>query len=284
MRRWQSSMVSDGAFLLLILSCFISIVFTAGNPNLYLQNIIFLNLAFLIAIVTYFTNVTTGLILNILFIFGYGTFTLYQTVVVGGLIGTQNYFWLIMTPLFTIATWLLTLGNRQLQQENEQLHKMNESLATVDAKTSLKNTFSFQTDVTVFMALSVRYHIPIILLVMSVKYWDEIKRIIGEEQLMEAVQDLSKMGQSSIRTNDSLYLLNKDNPMWGMLLFTDRPGAMIVIDRLRKRVDERNRDEFADKYRVELIFKIGYYEYDPQQVANPLEFIALAKKQLEFDV
>jgi len=284
MNRFRSSMVSDGAFLLLILACFISIVFTAGNPNLYIQNIIFLNVAFLIAVVTYFTTVTTGLILNILFIFGYGTFTLYQTVVVGGLIGTQNYFWLIMTPVFTVATWLLTMGNRQLQLENEQLHKANDSLATVDAGTSLKTTLSFQTDATVFMALSVRYNIPLTLMVISVKYWDELRRMIGEDQLLEAVHDLSKMNQTSIRTNDSLYLLNKDNPMWGMLLFTDRPGANIVIDRLRSRVDERNRDEFASKYRVELVLKIGAMEYESEQITSPLEFIAQAKKQLEFDV
>ncbi|UKS29733.1 GGDEF domain-containing protein [Paenibacillus sp. HWE-109] len=284
MKRSRSSVISDGAFLLLILACFVSIVFTAGNPNLYIQNIIFLNLAFLIAVVTYFTSVTTGLILNILFIFGYGTFTLYQTVVVGGLIGTQNYFWLIMTPLFTLATWLLTLGNRQLQQENEQLVKVNESLATVDARTSLKNTLSFQSDASVFMALSARYNIPLTLLVISVKYWDEIRRMIGEDQLLEAVHDLSKMSQISIRTNDSLYLLNKENPMWGMILFTDLPGAMIVIDRLRSRVDERNRDEYAQKYRVELILKMGAVAYDAEQISNPLEFIALAKKQVEYDV
>lgn len=284
MRRIQSSMVSDGAFLLLILACFVSIVFTASDPNLYLQNIIFLNLAFLIAIVTYFTNVTAGLILNILFIFGYGTFTLYQTVVVGGLIGSQNYFWLIMTPVFTIATWLFTLGTRQLQIENEQLLKATENLATVDAKTSLKNTFSFQSDATVFMALSVRYHIPLTLMVFSVKYWDEIRRIIGEEQLMEAVQDLSKMSQTSIRTNDSLYLLNKENPMWGMLLFADRAGAQIVIERLRSSVYDRNRDDYAEKYKVELVLKMGAIEFDPQSITNPLEFIAQAKKQLEFDV
>ncbi|UJF36084.1 diguanylate cyclase domain-containing protein [Paenibacillus hexagrammi] len=284
MNRFRNSMISDGAFLLLILCCFISIVFTAGNPDLYIQNIIFLNAAFLIAVVTYFTTVTTGLILNILFIFGYGTYTLYHTVVVGGVINTQNYFWLIMTPMFTVSTWMLTLGNRQLQQENEQLKKANESLATVDAKTSLKNTLSFQNDATVFMALSVRYHIPLTLMVLSVKYWDEIKRMIGEEQLMEAVQDLSKMGQTSIRTNDSLYLLNKDNPMWGMLLFTDRPGANIVIERLRSRIDERNRTEFAEKYRVELILKIGAVEYHHEEISSPLEFIASAKKQLEFDV
>ncbi|MEK8126493.1 GGDEF domain-containing protein [Paenibacillus filicis] len=284
MRRIQGSTVSDGAFLLLFIACFISIVFTAADPNLYIQNIIFLNLAFLIAVITYFTTVTTGLMLNIVFVFGYGTYTLYRTVVEGGLVGTQNYFWLIMTPVFTIATWLFTLANKQLQTENEDLKKANASLATMDETTSLKNSLSFQNDATVFMALSVRYHMPLTLLVLSVKYWDEIRRMISEEKLMNAVHDLSQISQTSIRTNDSLYLLNRDNPTWGMLLFTDREGANFVIDRLKSRVDELNSTEFAQKYKVELALKIGAIEYDKDVISTPVAFIAQAKKQLEFDV
>lgn len=284
MRRYPNSLVSDGAFLLLFVACFICVVFTAADPNLYIQNIIFLNVAFLIAVVTYFTTVTTGLILNILFVFGYGTFTLYQTVVQGGLIGTQNYFWLIMTPVLTLVTWMLTSASKQLQVENEQLKKANASLATMDEKTNLKNSLSFQNDATIFMALSVRYSIPLTLLVISVKYWDEIKRMIGEERLMEAVHDVSKVSQTSIRTNDSLYLLNRDNPTWGMLLFTDRPGADFVIERLRKRVDELNKGEYAEKYRVELVLKIGAIEYNRETIPTPLDFIVQAKKQLQYDV
>lgn len=68
MKRNQSSLLSDSAFLLLFVICFISIVFTAGDPNRYIQNIVFLNAAFLIAIITYFTTLITGLVLNILFI------------------------------------------------------------------------------------------------------------------------------------------------------------------------------------------------------------------------
>lgn len=283
MRRFQSSMVSDAAFMLLFAACFVAVVFTARDPDLYLQNVIFLNVAFLIAIITYFTTVTTGLILNILFIFGYGTFTLYQTVIVGGLIGPQSYFWLIMTPIFTVATWMLTLSNKRLQAENEELQKNNSSLATVDANTSLKNTLSFKNDATIFMALSVRYEIPLTLLVIQVKYWDEIKRMISESQLTEAIQDMSRLSQTSIRTNDALYMLNREHPTWGMLLFTDRPGAQIVIDRLKQRVNELNESE-SEKYKVSLNLKIGAIQYERESIPTPLDFIAQAKKQLEYDV
>ncbi|RJX41198.1 GGDEF domain-containing protein [Paenibacillus pinisoli] len=283
MRRFQSSMVSDAAFMLLFAACFVAVVFTARDPDLYLQNVIFLNVAFMIAIITYFTTVTTGLILNILFIFGYGTFTLYQTVIVGGLIGPQNYFWLIMTPIFTMVTWMLTLSSKRLQAENEELLRNNSSLATVDANTSLKNTLSFKNDATIFMALSVRYEIPLTLLVIQVKYWDEIKRMISESQLTDAIQDMSRLSQTSIRTNDALYMLNREHPTWGMLLFTDRPGAQIVIDRLKQRVNELNESE-SEKYKVSLNLKIGAIQYERESIPTPLDFIAQAKKQLEYDV
>ncbi|WP_338554403.1 diguanylate cyclase [Paenibacillus sp. KS-LC4] len=284
MRRNQSSLISDAGFLLLIVVSFISIVFTAGDPDRYMQNIIFLNVAFLIAIITYFTNVTTGLILNILFIFGFGTYTLYGTLVGGDTISSGNYFWLIMTPVFTLVTWMLTLSTRQLQAENEQLNRTNSRLATMDENTNLRNSRSFQNDAAVFMALSTRYQIPLTLLVVNVKYWDELRRMVSEERMTEAIFELSQMSQTSIRTNDSIYMLSKDNPTWGLLLFTDRQGANIVIERLRHKIQEFNSAEFSSKYKVELSLKIGALQYEPEMIPTPLDFIVQARKQLEYDV
>ncbi|WP_127588381.1 diguanylate cyclase domain-containing protein [Paenibacillus koleovorans] len=283
MKRHQNSLIADGAFLFLFLLCFVSILFAAGDPNRYIENMILLNIAFLLAIITYFTTVTTGLILNIVFLFGYGTYTLYQTVVIGEIVGSQTYFWLLLTPAYTLVTWMLTNAYKVLQTENMRLQRANDTLATMDDKTNLKNSRSFQNDATVFMALSVRYKIPLTLLIMNVKYWDELKRMISEDTMTEAIYDLSKLGETSIRTNDSLYMLSKENPTWGLLLFTDRDGAQFVINRLNQSVVEMN-TMFSEKYRIELNLRIGATQYDPQTIETPLDFIVQARKQLEYDV
>lgn len=284
MRKNRGGLISDIALLVFLLLCFVSIVFIAADPNRYLQNLIFLNVAFLFVIVTYFTSVTAGLVLNIAFIFGYGSFVLFQTVSRGEAIGPGTYFWLVMTPLFTLVMWLFTSAHRQLQEENEQLGRQKERLATLDESTDLKNSLSFQKDAAVFTGLSVRYGIPLTLLVVKVKYWNEIRRFIPEEQLSETIYDISKLSQASIRTNDTLYMLEKDEATWGLLLFTDQEGAKIVTDRIRQRLYDFNTKEFADKYKVKLILKIGAVEYKADTVATPLDFIEQAKKQLEYDV
>lgn len=284
MRRNRSSLVSDIALLSFLVLVFICIVFIAGAPNQYLQNIIILNITFILVIVTYFTTVTTGLILNLVFIFVYGFYTMYQTVSVGETIGLSTYFWLIMTPLLTVVLWVFASSNRELQSENQRLEKMTANMAIVDENTNLRNSASFQKDAALFTGISTRYQIPLTLLVVKVKYWKEIRRIIPEDQLAEAIYVVSQLSQSSIRTNDALYLLDKEDATWGLLLFTDSGGAKIVIERIKHKLQEFNDTEFANKYKVSLGLKIGAVQYEPGTIENPLDFIVQAKKQLEYDV
>jgi GGDEF domain-containing protein len=284
MRRNQSSLLSDSGFLLLFILCFISVVFTSGDRTHYLTNIILLNAAFLIAIITYFSNLITGLILNIVFIFGYGSYILYQTIIIGAVIENQRFFWLFIPPLFTVVTWMMTLGNKRLQRENERLKRRNESLATMDESTNLKNMRSLHQDASVFMALSTRYEIPLTLMIITVKYWDEVKRMISEEQMNNVILDISKLSESSVRMNDSLYILNYKNPTWALLLFTERTGADVVMDRIKQKVDALNADGFASKYKVELQLRIGAIEYNSETIKSPIDFISQARGQLEYDV
>ncbi|AIQ77030.1 MULTISPECIES: diguanylate cyclase domain-containing protein [Paenibacillus] len=283
MRR-NRSLVSDIALLSFLVLSFLCIVFIAGAPDDYLQNIIILTVAFILAIVTYFTTVTAGLVLNLVFIFAYGFYTMYQTITLGETISLNTYFWLIMTPLLTVVLWVFTLSSRDLQVENEQLRKKTANMAIVDENTNLRNSISFQTDATLFTSISTRYQIPLTLLVVKVKYWKEIRRIIPEDQLAEAIYDVSQLSQASIRTNDALYLLDKDEATWGLLLFTDSDGAKIVIERIKLKLQELNDNNFSRKYKVSLGLKIGAVEYQAGTIENPLDFIVQAKKQLEYDV
>jgi hypothetical protein len=53
---------------------------------------------------------------------------------------------------------------------------------------------------------------------------------------------------------------------------------------LKQNVIHLNNGEHSYKYKVELNLKIGAVEYDPEGISTPLDFIAEARKQLEYDV
>ncbi|RKN85676.1 diguanylate cyclase domain-containing protein [Paenibacillus ginsengarvi] len=280
----NNSLVSDIAFLLFLVLCMICVAFTSSDPNAYVHNFVFLNIAVLIAVITYFTNVTTGLVLNVVFLFGYGTFIVYDAVSHGGAIGLSAYFWMLVTPLLTVAVWLFTLASRRLQAENEELRSQTSRLATLDENTDLKNVVSFTRDVGIFAGLSARYGIPLTLLVIKIKYLKEIRGMIADEQLTELIAGITNVSQSSIRTNDAIYLLDKEDTMWGLLLFTDREGANIVMDRIRQTFREANILKHSGRHRVDLSLKMGALEYDGKTIETPIDYIVQAKKQLEYDV
>lgn len=276
--------MADSAFIGLLALAFICIVYIAGDPGRYLSNIIIMNLVFLMAVIAYFTTLTAGLVLNLVFIFAYGAFIVYRTVTFNEPLDPYSYFWLAMAPLLTAVSAALTAAQRRLQAENEELRQRGANQAVFDENTDLRNSVSFRKDAIIFAGISVRYKIPLTLLVIKVKYWNEIRRLIPPDRLSEAMYDLSQLSQSSIRTNDALYLLEPEEATWGLLLFTDGEGSKIVVERIKEKLKEMNEGSLSAKYKVSLGLKMGAAEYDAANAPDPFEWIAEAKKQLEYDV
>ncbi|EJE3008839.1 GGDEF domain-containing protein, partial [Listeria monocytogenes] len=234
--------------------------------------------------ITYFTNLTLGLILNVLYIFIYATYIIYEIVANQIAYGFGSYFWLIITPLFTVASAMFTRNTSRLQEENTKIKQQNLYLGTIDQETLLKNIVSFQNDERIFSSISRRYDLPLSLMVIKVRHWRELKRFQSEEEMRLALQDISAILETCIRTSDVLYLLDKDDATWGLLLLTDEPGGKLVADRIKSRIAEANTEEFAAKYRVKLELRIGTSQFDSEKVKTPLDFIDLATKELEYDV
>ncbi|HAM1487218.1 TPA: GGDEF domain-containing protein [Listeria monocytogenes] len=284
MKKITNNLFADIGFLFLILLCFITIGFIINTPDEYLRNIILLNITFLLVIITYFTNLTLGLILNVLYIFIYATYIIYEIVANQIAYGFGSYFWLIITPLFTVASAMFTRNTSRLQEENTKIKQQNLYLGTIDQETLLKNIVSFQNDERIFSSISRRYDLPLSLMVIKVRHWRELKRFQSEDEMRLALQDISAILETCIRTSDVLYLLDKDDATWGLLLLTDEPGGKLVADRIKSRIAEANTEEFAAKYRVKLELRIGTSQFDSEKVKTPLDFIDLATKELEYDV
>ncbi|EJK6532707.1 GGDEF domain-containing protein, partial [Listeria monocytogenes] len=72
----------------------------------------------------------------------------------------------------------------------------------------------------------------------KVRHWRELKRFQSEDEMRLALQDISAILETCIRTSDVLYLLDKEDATWGLLLLTDEPGGKLVADRIKSRIAE----------------------------------------------
>ena len=80
----RSSLVADLSFLFMLLLMFVCILFLAGDQDNIWTNCAVLAVATGVVIVTYFTSLVTGLICNLVLIFGYVTFIIVTALYGGG--------------------------------------------------------------------------------------------------------------------------------------------------------------------------------------------------------
>ncbi|MFC6170956.1 GGDEF domain-containing protein [Loigolactobacillus jiayinensis] len=247
--------------------------------NLFLQ----FGISIFLVIMTYFFDLTAGLILNLLFILIQGTLMLYLNIIQGKTVSLALAFWLFMPILLSVTFYGMTYQQQQLQAENQKLHNDMVQLGAFDEETNLRTMVSYIEDASVFIETSRRYELPVTMLVLRIRYFDEMRRILTSDQLREVIQMVSKTIKASTRGNDIVYILDRENPSWGVLLYTDLPGAQIVAARIK--------DNFAKQVSnsvtlsgTEVLLIAGIAAYDQKTMSTAYELMNAAAKETEYDV
>ncbi|TCL41900.1 GGDEF domain-containing protein [Harryflintia acetispora] len=279
----RSSLVADLSFLFMLLLMFVCILFLAGDQDNIWTNCAVLAVATGVVIVTYFTSLVTGLICNLVLIFGYVTFIIVTALYGGGGVPGYVYFWILWTPAMTVAVHLFTHYTARLDQENEKLRRQLTKLSGVDTLTELKNMRGFERDATVYMKISRRYNMELMLIVWEFRYQRELRQIIGAQNLERVVQQVSGAISSSLRAEDAVYLLSDDPYAWGTLLFTNAESVHVVIERVESRIRQIELRDMSGKHDIYLDMRVGSASLD-EKTDSPLLFLEQARRQSEYDV
>ncbi|MDD3306493.1 MAG: hypothetical protein PHO29_05260, partial [Acetobacterium sp.] len=135
----RDQILSDLGIVFFLVLTFVTITFTAQDTEHYIQNLVMLNITFLVILITYFSNITLGLVTNGIVIFFYISYTIFQVLSNGEALMASSYFWIVLLPLYTYVVSLMTGRNRALQNRAKELEDENVSLSTVDPDTGLRN-------------------------------------------------------------------------------------------------------------------------------------------------
>lgn len=278
----KARLEGDIAFLIILIMMLLCMVFTGNSTENWEMNTLMFCVAAAAILITYFFSITAGLITDLIILFSYISWIMYQTLESGETIGIQMYFWVLWIPVTTTAFHFFTADMKRLQNDNKRLSQTVEELAMYDEDSGLENFYSYENECQVYMRLAERYKMPMVLLVWELRYENEVSRLLGRQKFGEQITMISEVAREVFRKEDSLFLLHNAPYLWGTIMFTNPGGEAIVIERLKKSLDEAVKNKTDNRVQIELRF--GTAVYDNNKGKTPMEFMEIAKKRLSYDV
>ncbi|WRS28840.1 diguanylate cyclase [Oscillospiraceae bacterium MB08-C2-2] len=273
----------DISFLAMLLLLFISVFFIGSDTEAMTGNFILLAVSAACAMLTYFTSLTAGLVVNLVLIFAYVTYTIFTSASSGVEVPVSTYFWMFWSPLMTTVTYFFTRRTFQAEEQNRVLQEQLDRLSGVDSLTELKNIRSFEADCAVYMKIAKRYHMSLVLVVWEFRFQRELGHMLGKEGLLDLVKRVSRQITAALREEDAIYLLEGDPYTWGSLLFTDPESVSIVVERVKNQLAEIQIQDAASRHSIELSMRVGIATFD-DTITSPLALLEKAHKRSEYDV
>lgn len=283
MKRARKNLQTDLSFLLLIVLIFVYFVFLIYQKEYLMDNFLIAAVVFIIVLITYFTSMTVGLIINTTLILAYITYVIIQSVTKGIVIRPYVYFWIVMAPALTTAFGLFTMATAQLQKTVTDLDKKLVSISTLNEDTKLKNLRAFENDASIYKSIAERYDIGFVVLVIQFKYQKEIERLSRKEGMQQVVMEVINVIRKATRAEDELYQLDDNDIMFAMLMLTKKEGLNVIHDRLKETIANIDTRSILNTRNLILDMRIGA-AFDEGNEKNVMELLSAARDSMQYDV
>lgn len=283
MRRLRKNLQTDLSFILLIVLIFVYFVFLIYQKEYLMDNFLIAAIVFVIILITYFTSLTLGLIINTTLILTYITYIILQSVTKGFVIRPYVYFWIVMSPALTTAFSLFTMSTAQLQRMVTDLDNKLVTISTLNENTKLKNLRAFENDANIYMSIAGRYDIGFGIVAIQFKYQKEIERLSRREGMQQIVMQVINVIREATRAEDELYQLDEDNITFAMLMLTKEEGMSVIHDRLKDTIAQINTSDILNTKQLILDMRIGM-AFDDGQKKDVMELLQVANDAMQYDV
>ena len=281
MRR-NKNIQTDISFIALVVLIFVYFIFLIYQEEYLMDNFLIASVVFIIVLITYFTNLTTGLIINTTLILTYITYIIIQSLTKGAVIRPYVYFWILMSPALTTVFSLFTMNTSMLQKQVMELNKKLVSLSTLNEETRLKNFRAFENDALIYMSIAKRYKIDLAVLLVKFRHQREIERLAQKEGMRQVVGQVTEVVRGITRTEDELYQIGEDEIVFGMLMLTRKNSIEIIQERLKDRIAEIDTNSVLNTRQLVLDMRVGIAFYDGEK--DVLGMLDAAKSAMQYDV
>ncbi|GEO74852.1 GGDEF domain protein [Levilactobacillus namurensis DSM 19117] len=263
--------------------CGLALGMGATRTDYLLVNTVLLGVTMLLILFTYFWGLVTGLLLNLGFIFLQVILVIYENQVHHQLLPWVLAYWLFVPLLLSLSFYGLTAHARKLQVQNAKLQSDLVARGAFDEETNLRTMVSYIEDTAVFTETNRRFDLPVTTMIIRIRYFQEMRSMISDTQMRELLKLVSHTVKQAMRTNDITYLIDRENPTWSVLLFTNADGATIAANRIKQQFTKAlAADNLLATLDVRLV--VGVASWDGEKMKTPYDLMNAGIKETEYDV
>lgn len=278
----KEHLYGDVGLLAFLLMLAIAAVLMVLSQNIVV-NIVYLIITVGILIITYFMGIIPSLLANMVFIAFQTVVMLYEYFGLNREVQWTLIFWLVIPMLASVALYSMTRSQIALQKANNELYAELVEKGAFDQQTNLRTTVAYVEDAGVFIETSRRFDIPVTNLIIKIRYFNDLRRMMSERQLQLLLKVTSEVIKGSTRGNDITYLLDNNDPTWAVLLYSNAAGGRIVAQRTKDIFEKsiKKSPELAD---LAISMVIGVSEWDAEEMDNPYDLMNDGIKETQYDV
>lgn len=246
-------------------------------------NIIYLFITIAILITTYFMGILSSIVINMGFIALQVVVMLYQYVGKNQTVRWELVFWLVLPIILSFTLYFMTKSQVSLQKSNSELRAALVERGAFDAQTNLRTMVAYVEDAGVFIETNRRFQIPVTTLIIKIRYFNDLRRMMSDRQLQSLLKLTSETIKDSTRGNDITYIIQNEDPTWVILLYSDAEGATIAANRV-KDAFELNIKKNPELMSLAISMVVGIASWDPETMNNPYDLMNRGIDETQYDV
>lgn len=281
MKTKNKGVIMDSCLLGFFVVVLMISIFMANSPLPFFFNLVCLMITLILVIITYFTNIVTGLIFNLLFFFGQLMYVFYVSIYHNGF-SLGYVFWLIIPLILCLLIFGITLLVREQAEENSRLRKNNARLNALDQETNLRTLTMFDEDYTVLSHVSDEKLNVLSMMVIQIRYWDSMKSIISNQQIRALIHLITEQVNNCYDDANFKYIIDSNVPTWGILTFNSVEELKVVRSRLKEDfVEKKKSSELLRDIKIELVISISIHD---EETRSSTDMLAAGIRELQYDV
>jgi GGDEF domain-containing protein len=166
---------------------------------------------------------------------------------------------------------------------NGILNKRLDELTVMDPLTGLENMRSMIMSLKRYMALSRRNGTEMGLMLVRLRYADEIKKVLTRAQFGDLRHNIAITVQNALRLEDRVFSIDENGSL-GIIYFSKEAGVTVVKSRVLSAVANKNMLPDLNEQALTVELSAVYKQYDASYGDDVMRYISDLEKEFAYEV